>query len=333
MFQRLKNRFFCNPFDTALRKAAAEEKKKFLVVWNRGLGDIPLGLYALTQRMRSFIPNAEITFLTRPDLREGFALLGNVETLVNSNIRRWQEFSLQEVLGQLGHQLSEFDEVFEKPDPTRWLKWQIGSLTPKLSWQSGWDSLCERFAIKNGTPIIGVHVQTETFYNLDAADLYMAIAQSQISVLCKIPGVGKKTAEEKWRALFNRAASEMGAKILLFGFQPTPQFEGEGVIDMRGRTSLIEMMSIIKNHCTHLVVPDSGVLSITYYLDIDCPLTVVSLWADPEQGVLRQKVPSPNARLKHYPLIGKRKDVGRIPVEAVMECLQNEYLVCQARSF
>jgi len=31
--------------------------------------------------------------------------------------------------------------------------------------------------------------------HLDAADLYMAIAQSQISVLCKIPGVGKKTAE------------------------------------------------------------------------------------------------------------------------------------------
>lgn len=310
MLQLLKNRFFRNPFDIALRKAAAEGKKKFLVVWNRGLGDIPLGLYALTQRMRTFIPNAEITFLTRPDLREGFALLGNVETLVNPNIRRWQEFSLEEILGQLGHQLSEFDEVFEKPDPTRWLKWQIGSLTPKLNWQTGWDNLCVRFGIKNDTPIIGVHVQTETFYNYE-----------------------KNWAEEKWRSLFNRAASEMGAKILLFGFQPNPQFEGEGIIDMRGRTSLIEMMSIIKNHCTHLVVPDSGVLSITYYLDIDCPLTVVSLWADPEQGVLRQKVPSPNARLKHYPLVGKRKDVGRIPVEAVMECLQNEYLICQPRSF
>jgi ADP-heptose:LPS heptosyltransferase len=310
MFQLLKNHFFRNPFDVALAKAADEGKKKFLVIWNRGLGDIPLGLYALTQRMRSFIPDAAITFLTRPDLREGFALLGNVETLVSPNIRRWQEFALEDVLKQLGHQLSDFDQVFEKPDPTRWLKWQLGTLTPKLSWQSEWDGLCERFALKAGVPIIGVHVQTETFYNYE-----------------------KNWTEEKWRALFHHAASEMGAQILLFGFKPTPAFEGEGIIDLRGRTSLIEMMSIIKNHCTHLVVPDSGVLSITYYLDIQCPLKVVSLWADPEQGVLRQKVASPNAGLKHYPLIGRKKDIGRIPVEAVMECLKNEHLTCQSKSF
>jgi Holliday junction DNA helicase RuvA len=31
--------------------------------------------------------------------------------------------------------------------------------------------------------------------HLEAADLYMAISQAQVSVLCKIPGVGKKTAE------------------------------------------------------------------------------------------------------------------------------------------
>lgn len=49
-------------------------------------------------------------------------------------------------------------------------------------------SLCEVSGIgpKTGLAITG---------HLDAADLYMAISQNQVSVLCKIPGVGKKTAE------------------------------------------------------------------------------------------------------------------------------------------
>ncbi len=310
MLQHLKRYLFRNPLDLAMSEAAAKGKKKFLVIWNRGLGDIPLGLYALVYRMRAFVPDAQITFLTRPDLREGFALLGGVEILVNPNIRRWQEFSLDEVLAQLGHSASEFDHIFEKLDPTRWLKWQIGTLIPKLHWDPAWDVLCNRFCIKGDGPIIGVHVQTETNYNYE-----------------------KNWPQEHWRTFFAQATRELGAKILLFGFQPTPGFEGEGIIDLRGRTGFIEMMSIIKNCCTHLVVPDSGVLCMTYYLDVDRPITIASLWADPQQGVLRQKVASPNPNLKHYPMIGKGKDTSRIPVEAVMECLRNENSVCHVRSF
>ncbi|MBS3902763.1 MAG: glycosyltransferase family 9 protein [Anaplasmataceae bacterium] len=310
MIELFKRRFFRNPFDVILSKAVEEGKKKFLFVWNRGLGDIPLGLYALVQRIRHFIPDAEITFLTRLDLREGFALLRGVDTLVSPNIRRGQEFSVEDVLAQLGHHLNEFDQVFEKPDPTRWLQWQIGTLTPRLEWQKEWDVLCERFALKGHQPLIGVHVQTETVY-----------------------GYEKNWPEASWKEFFARASRELGAKIVLFGFQSIPQFEGEGVIDLRGRTSLIEMMSIIKNCCTHLVVPDSGVLSIAYYLDIHQPLKVVSLWADPEQGVLRQQVESPNPGFRHFPLIGKGKDTGRIPVEAVLKCLEREDASCHATIF
>jgi ADP-heptose:LPS heptosyltransferase len=312
MIRLLKRYLFRNPFDTALELAAKEGEKKFLFLWNRGLGDIPLGLYALVYRVRSFIPDAQITFLTRLDLREGFAMLGGVETLVSPSIRRGQEFNLDEILTQLGTSRSNFDQIFEKPDPTRWLPWQLGTLTPRLQWRSEWDGICEQFGAKGQGPIIGVHVQTETsfVYNYE-----------------------KNWPVEAWRTFFTRATCELGAKILLFGFQTTPQFEGEGIVDLRGRTSLIEMMSIIKNCCTHLVVPDSGVLSIAYYLDILKPITVVSLWADPEQGVLRQKVPSPNPYFKHYPLIGKSKDTSRIPVDAVMECLKDETLLCQPRTF
>lgn len=316
MIDLLKRYLVRNPYDAALQQAQSREMKKFLFVWNRGLGDIPLGLYALVHRLKSFIAEAEVTFLTRLDLREGFAMLGGVETLVSPSIRRGEEFVLDEILSQLGSSRKSFDQIFEKPDPTRWLPWQIGTLTPRLQWSSAWDGMGakfkEQFNLISQGPIIGVHVQTETnfVYNYE-----------------------KNWPDESWRTFFTRATCELGAKVVLFGFQTTPQFEGQGIIDLRGRTSLIEMMSIIKNCCTHLVVPDSGVLSVAYYLDIAKPLTVISLWADPKQGVLRQKVASPNPYFKHYPLIGKAKDTSRIPVEAVMECLKDETLVCQPRTF
>jgi hypothetical protein len=47
------------------------------------------------------------------------------------------------------------------------------------------------------------------------------------------------------------------------------------------------------------------------------PLTVISLWADPDQGILKQAVSSPNKGLKHIPLISEDKDIARISVEKV----------------
>jgi hypothetical protein len=78
------------------------------------------------------------------------------------------------------------------------------------------------------------------------------------------------------------------------------------------------MLAIVKNHCRVLVAPDSGVLTMAYYLDCAFPLTVVSLWSDPRQGVLKQGVASPNRELAHVPLVGEGEDVRRIPVEEVL---------------
>jgi ADP-heptose:LPS heptosyltransferase len=200
--------------------------------------------------------------------------------------------------------------VIEKPDPTRWLYWQIGKLTPRLSWKSEWDCLHEKFALPSQGPSIGVHVQTETCYNYE-----------------------KNWPATHWNNFFAQAAKDLKATIFLFGFQRQPAFEGPNIIDLRGKTNLLEMLSIIKNRCTHLVVPDSGVLSLTYYLDIATPLRVVSLWADPRQGVLRQKVASPNRSFSHMPMVGKNKDTSRIPVEEVLQALQNEEAVCSMKKF
>jgi hypothetical protein len=145
---------------------------------------------------------------------------------------------------------------------------------------------------------VGVHVQTETNYAYE-----------------------KNWPAEYWKEFFKSALAEHGANILLFGFAPQPVFEGEGIIDLRGKTSLFEMLSLIKNRCRYLLVPDSGVLSITYYIDSSFPIDVVSLWADPKQGILKQNVPSPNPLLRHRPLIAKDKDLRTVGVKHALQTL------------
>ena len=106
--------------------------------------------------------------------------------------------------------------------------------------------------------------------------------------------------------------------MLLFGFKAVPPIEGEGVIDLRGKTTLREMLALVKRRCTHLVLPDSGPLAMVYYLDAAFPLKIISLWADPRHGVLKQKVDSPNPLLQHIPLISpKKRNLSALSVESV----------------
>jgi hypothetical protein len=60
---------------------------------------------------------------------------------------------------------------------------------------------------------------------------------------------------------------------------------------------------------------------MTYYLNSPFKLNVVSLWADPKQGVLKQQVQSPNPLLQHIPLIAKHKDICNISVKQVIKTL------------
>ncbi|MBI3508725.1 MAG: UTP--glucose-1-phosphate uridylyltransferase, partial [Chlamydiia bacterium] len=134
-------------------------------------------------------------------------------------------------------------------------------------------------------------------------------------------GLWRNWPLEKWRELFERLAYVGNHKILLFGFGKEPEITGEHIIDLRGKTTLYELLSIIKNRCRHLVLPDSGILSMVYYLNTSFPIQVVSLWADPNHGILKQNVASPNPQLQHTPLIASERDLNRVSVHAVMECL------------
>ncbi len=287
-----------NPFDALLRKMAKEDKSRFLIVWNRGLGDIPLGLYALVYRIRSYIPHASIAFLTRRDLAETFAMLDDVRVYIGSTWERGKEFDVAETLKE--HSLSPnlFDVILEKPDPSRWLKWQLGTLTPELHWQEKWDELCEKYHLDPKARYVGAHVQTETNY-----------------------ASWRDWPLSSWQQLFEKCVAD-GKKVLLFGFSKHPPFNLDGVIDLRGETPLFELISIIKNHCEAIVVPDSGVSSMVYFLKEEFPLKHISLWADPNMGILKQNVASPNPKLEHIPLKGKDKDISTISPDEVYGHLQ-----------
>ncbi|MCP5504151.1 MAG: hypothetical protein H7A41_03250 [Chlamydiales bacterium] len=300
MLKKLIQPFRPNPFDKLLNKMEKEGKSRFLVVWNRGLGDIPLGLYALVYRIRSYIPRASVTFITRKDLADLFTMLDDVKVIVGESVVRGKPVDVDAVLKE--HQLSAnmFDVVLEKPDPTRWLKWQLGRLTPKLNWNTEWDALIDKYELDPNEIYIGCHVQTET-------GVYY--------------GYEKNWDLPSWRNLFKKIHENKKGKILLFGMENEPAFLMEDVIDLRGKTNVFEMLSLIKNRCRYLVAPDSGVLSVAYYVDASYPIRVVSLWADPRQGVLRQKVDSPNPLFEHLPLHGKNDTVANISVDTVYDAL------------
>lgn len=286
-----------NPLDRLLKRAQQDRRKNILIYWNRGLGDIPLGLYALNLQIHQFLPDAKITYLTRVDLQSGFELLGNVSLLIDPTLKRGAPLDLPASLNRCHTDPSQFDLILERPDPTRWLVWQLGSLTPKLNWNPQWDTLPKRFLLCKDTKYIGVHVQTETRYNYE-----------------------KNWPLSYWTEFFERCTQEHNVTPILFGFSKTPPFSSN-VFDLRGDTTLFEMLAIIKNHCSHLLVPDSGVLSILYYLNTSFPIDVVSLWADPHQGILKQNVPSPNPLLKHQPLIAKHKDLHSVSVTSALHTL------------
>ncbi len=281
--KQLFRKFAPNPLDQRLKKLAASNCKKILIPWNRGLGDIPLGLYATIKRIRDFIPDADITFMTRSDLSDGFSLLEDVKTIVMPEWRRHTPYTLPS-------DLSSYDYVLENADPTWWVSWQLGKLVPKLVWNSAWDNLHEKFQLPDNC--LGVHVNSETSY-----------------------GYQKNWPTEKFEELFNSISSP----ILLFGLHKTHSFKHPHIIDLRGEMTLPEMLSIIKNKCQTLLTPDSGVLSLLYYLDVAFPLRIISLWADPHQGVLKQNVSSPNPLLTHIPILSSnKKTAAPIPVSEVL---------------
>ncbi|MDE3055624.1 MAG: UTP--glucose-1-phosphate uridylyltransferase [Verrucomicrobiota bacterium] len=287
-----------NPLDVMLRRLAKRGGKRILLCWNRGLGDIALGLYAIVHRIQEKIEGAEITFLTRSNLEEGFSLLENVKVLALPHWKRGEKAALPAMLEGLGVDAKSFDLIIEAPNPTAWVAWQRGKLVPRLCWKKEWDDLWQTFPLDPATIYVGIQPLAETEY-----------------------GLWRNWPLERWKELIHLLGRVTNVKVLLFGFSPTPDFLAPHVIDLRGKTNLATLLSMIKNRCHALVLPDSGILAMVYYLSIAFPIHIISLWGDTNHGILKQAVPSPNPLLSHTALTGKLRDLSALSAETVFDQL------------
>lgn len=292
MLKRLFRKLRPNPLDSLLAKAALRNQKTFLLGWNRGLGDIPLGLYAVVHRIKWFIPDAKITFMIRDSLKEGFALFRGVKTIC-APWKRGEPYNVKKTLKDLNIE-QKFDVIIEKPDPTYWVKWQLGMLMPKLLWKDEYDELCKKFDL-NEERYIAIQTHSDTDHS-----------------------PWRDWGEEKWEEFLKKVGRRKNIKVLLLGVAKKREFTNKCVLDLRGKTSLLEVLSIIKNRVAYLVLPDGGILSLMYFLDCSFPIKVVSLWCE-RQGILKQNVDSPNKGLLHLPIF--RKKIDDITVEEVLEKL------------
>jgi ADP-heptose:LPS heptosyltransferase len=295
VFRTICRKLSPNPLDLLLKRSAKTRKKKILLCWNRGLGDVALGLYAIVKRIREYIPDASVTFLTRKNLSQGFSLLEDIEILEAPDWERGAPYSAEETLKTMGIPPSSFDLIIEKPDPTYWVRWQLGKVCPKLRWKKSWDSYHKSFDIPDKPLVIGVHPLAEATY-----------------------GLYRNWPYEQWQELFERLDMHREVVVLLFGLLSEKEFNYRCIVDLRAKTDLFQMLSIIKNRCTHLILPDSGPLSMTYFLDASFPIKIISLWADSYQGILKQAVPSPNPELIHVPILAEDQDLANVQVDEVL---------------
>ncbi len=280
-----------------LKKTAKKGGTGILIAWNRGLGDIALGLYAIIHRIREKVPNANITVLTRENLCDGFSMLQDIRIIAAPNWKRGQPYSVKETLSSLGIDASAFDLILEKPSPTDWVRWQRGFLTPRLQWNPAHDVLWKNVLPEFSSDFIYIGVQP--------------IAESQY-------GLWRNWTYERWNQLFDRLEQLGKVKVLLFGYGSEPKFSHANVIDLRGKTNLFELLSVVKNCCKAVILPDSGILSMVYYLDASFPIQVVSLWADPNHGILKQNVASPNQQLVHTPMLGEHRDLKSVSAQDIV---------------
>ncbi|NGX34324.1 MAG: putative uridylyltransferase [Candidatus Anoxychlamydiales bacterium] len=278
MLRKIKRKIQKNPLDTLLKKAKKNNKKKILLAWNRALGDISLGLFAVVFRIKEYIPDAKITFLIREDLSSGFELLDGVDFIKVSFWRRYVPFDIYQTLNLLNIDHKKYDVIIDKVDPNYWVKWQRSILTPTLKWNKAFDLLSDKFDLPENKIIIAIQPSIETKHS-----------------------PWREYPKTYFDSLFLKANKDI--VFVLLGTEKKQNFDFENVIDLRGKTTLLEVLSILKNRCDYFISLDSGILSLFYYLDIDTPIKLIALWGSKDVGVIKQNVKSPNRNLLYIPLV------------------------------
>jgi len=297
MLKKILKKIRSNPLDGMLKKLMKQGKNNILIEWNRGLGDIPLGLFAVVKRVKQFIPDAKITFVTRKDLKDGFLMLENVNVVVCPFWERNKEHDLLDSIKKIGLIPNDYDLIIEKPDPTYWVKWQLGKITPTLRWNFENDNLYKKFSIDLSKKVIAIQPDIGSSYNL-----------------------WRTLSITKWQQLISKIEKQESVQVVLIGSKET-KLELKNTLDLRGKTTLFELLSILKSACDTALLLDGGILSLIYYLNTTFNLKIISLWGDPRQGIIKQSVSSPNPCLIHDPIIGEFKNVDSLSIDQIYKKL------------
>lgn len=298
----LGDRLAGDPYERALARGAKARSRRIVFYWNRGLGDIALGLTPMFARAAERIPGVAIEVVTRADLEEPFRLTDARAVHVVPGLARGDRASAAEACARLSRDPREGALAIDAPDATRWLACARRPAAPRLHWNPAYDALSEPFVDRGDPrPWIAVHASTETARHYDYVKDW--------------PG-------DAWRALFRETARRHDVRFVLLGQGRDPPLEGRSVIDLRGRTGFLAMLALVRTRCAALVAPDGGILNAVYFLDAGFPVTVVSLWSDPRQGLLKARARSPNPELVHVPLVGEGDDVRRIAPADVLAALE-----------
>ena len=295
------DRLGAEPFERALARGAHAKRDRVVFYWNRGLGDIALGLVPMFARAKARLGGASIEVVTRAELADPFRLTDARAIHVVPGLERGEPIGAATACARLAADPRVGALAIDAPDPTRWLAVARHPAPPRFRWSAEFDALAAPFVDHgDARPWIAVHASTET------ARHYRYV---------------KDWPAEAWQALFGAMAARRDARFVLLGHAKAPALDAPNVVDLRGRTRFLEMLALVRTRCAALVAPDGGVLNAVYFLDATFPITVVSLWSDPRQGLLKSRAVSPNPRLVHVPLVGAGDDVRTIAPDDVLAAL------------
>lgn len=282
-------KFKKNPLEKVLKHLPCNAKIVFF--WNRGLGDIPLELFSFCQKIRSICPNATLCVITREDLKEGFMLLDGLTIYTSPLLKRKQEEPYDAIFEELNLNKASFDHIFYKPDPAYWVFQEKKQQQPSLSWKPCFET---HFQLANDKKYAFLHLHSETIY-----------------------GFEKNLSKEKWEILLADLKNKGYTTIALGASQEHLDVTCD--IDLRGKTSLFDIITgLIYSHSI-FIGPDSGLLNILYFLNIRVPLYLLSFWANTKVGILQNKHPSPNPLLIFETLIAPDGLLSKLDLKAILD--------------
>jgi len=257
-----------NPLHQVLKKLPSNANIAFF--WNRGLGDIPLELYSFKETILKFCPKARLCVITREDLKEGFMLLEGLTVYTSALLKRKEEEDYEAIFTSLNLNKDAFDHIFYKPDPAYWVAKEKKVQTPKLHWDQSFET---KAYLLEGKHYAFLHLNSETVY-----------------------GFEKNLSKAQWQTILQDLKEKNYTTVALGA--SCDSFDLSCDIDLRGKTSLFDIITHLLNSSSIFIGPDSGLLNILYFLNIQTPLKLISYFGNTNVGILQNNHPSPNSLLQ-----------------------------------